>query len=36
VFDLYQKEKKEVVIFEGAVYDVKDYLGLHPGGKKKI
>jgi cytochrome b involved in lipid metabolism len=34
VFEYYQKDKEanQVVIFEGTVYNVKDYLPDHPGG----
>lgn len=29
-------ENNKVVIFEGIVYDVKDYIGGHPGGSQLI
>ena len=34
VFEFYQKDKEnnQVIIFEGVVYDVKDYMPEHPGG----
>lgn len=34
VYEFYQQDKEanQVVIFEGTVYNVKDYLPDHPGG----
>jgi predicted heme/steroid binding protein len=31
-----QKTGRKYVIFEGSVYDVTDYIGVHPGGTDKI
>jgi len=38
VYEYYQKDKdnNQVVIFEGVVYDVKDYMPDHPGGGELI
>lgn len=31
--EAYQKESgKQIIIFEGSVYDVKEYMPTHPGG----
>jgi cytochrome b involved in lipid metabolism len=34
VLDFFKKDKdnNQVIIYEGIVYDVKEYLGQHPGG----
>lgn len=34
--DLYQKENKKVVIYQGIVYDVEEYMPTHPGGLEYI
>lgn len=36
VKDYYKKTDEKVIIYEGVVYDVADYVGLHPGGKDFI
>ena len=38
VYQYYQKDqdKNQVIIFEGVVYDVKDYMPDHPGGGELI
>lgn len=38
VLEFYKKDKdnNQVIIYEGVVYDVKDYLGQHPGGSQLI
>ena len=32
VFDLYKKSGDKIIIFEGIVYNVDEYMGQHPGG----
>ena len=34
--DYYKKTDEKIIIYEGVVYDVADYVGLHPGGKDFI
>lgn len=34
--DLYKKEGKHVVIYQGTVYDVTEYMPTHPGGADYI
>jgi cytochrome b involved in lipid metabolism len=36
VADYMQGTGKKYIIFEGSVYDVTDYIGVHPGGTDKI
>lgn len=36
VADYMQDTGKKYIIFEGSVYDVTDYIGVHPGGTDKI
>jgi len=36
VRQLCEKEGKQLIVFEGAVYDVEDYMPQHPGGMQKI
>ena len=31
-----QKTGRKYIVFEGSVYDVTDYIGVHPGGTDKI
>ncbi len=31
-----EQTKRKVIIFEGSVYDVTEYLGQHPGGSDQI
>lgn len=34
--ELHQKEGKKIVIFQGVVYDVEEYMPTHPGGSEYI
>lgn len=36
VAELMKQTGKKYIIFEGSVYDVTDYIGVHPGGTDKI
>ena len=36
VFDYMHDTGRKCIIFEGSVYDVTDYIGVHPGGTDKI
>lgn len=36
VMDLYKRDGQKVVIFQGTVYDVGDYVSEHPGGAELI
>jgi 4-hydroxysphinganine ceramide fatty acyl 2-hydroxylase len=33
VADLFKKEGRKVILFQGTVYDVAEYMGTHPGGE---
>ena len=36
VYDFYKKTDSKVVIYKGTVYNVVDYVDLHPGGSQFI
>ena len=36
VYNLYKNEGKKVVIYQGVVYDVAEYMTTHPGGEDLI
>lgn len=36
VYQFHQNEKRDVIIYQGVVYDVADYKDTHPGGSEKI
>lgn len=36
VFDFYKKTDSKVIVYKGVVYDVADYVNLHPGGSSFI
>ena len=36
VYSLYKKSGRKIIIFEGSVYDVDNYIQQHPGGVDKI
>ena len=36
VYEYYKKTNRKIVLFEGTVYDVEDYMDLHPGGSDMI
>lgn len=36
VYEYYKKTDSKIIIYEGTVYDVVDYVSLHPGGSHFI
>lgn len=36
VMEYYKETSRKIIIFEGTVYDVDNYMGTHPGGSDFI